>query len=193
MSWGLRTWLTNRESRRDWLRTSSLVELAKLILCTPATPHEAIGCMLDEVFGDDLPASTEVIAHLVNRDLEHAGPRLRERSATRRRDVNADTLAIVLSDGAPYQLNVVMMLSDRVVWGDRAVTRLALLDELLPRVKQQHHKEADYILPLAHAAFVVRAAFRGVDVSPARTAKVIYAGGDFLDVPLTEASQIPLR
>jgi hypothetical protein len=172
---------------------SSLADLEESILRTPATPLEAVQVVLDEVFGDDLPASIETITPLVKRDLEYAGPELRERSAKRRRDVDADAIAIVLTDGAPYELYPVIMSGDRVMWGDRAATRLALLDDLLPRVKEQHREEADYILPLAYAAFIVREAFRGVDPSPQRAVKVIYEGGDFLDIPLEEPQARPTR
>lgn len=122
-------------------------------------------------------------------DLEAERTRLRDRAPRQ-----------PLIDGAPYRLNLALVdgpVSDEKEWADAITWRssddfaTAVLDGLLPRFAEllpQVQREADYIVPLAYAAFLLHDVLRAAgaaDWPPVRGAIVIYNGGDSISVPMT--------
>lgn len=209
MAWGYDDWLTDRNARGTWMRTTALSRLAEQILRTPATAEEGLGCLLDEVLGDvgiELPRMPKAY---VDADTERAEAWLRAGLASARdAGVEFAAIAFVLTDGAPYAIEIALV--DKPVhtdeeWGDGIVWRheprlgFSLLDEVLPALgswPKETQRDADYILPLAYSAFVMRDLLRSGELPPpipTNAAIVSYCGGDHLLIPSRRsASESPV-
>jgi hypothetical protein len=194
--WGVNEFLTDRARRETWLRRIALTNLADGILATRATAREAVGCFLDELFGDRQPVATATITRRVKADVARIDKHVRARfTAAKKQRARFQALALVLSDTAPYQLRLALVDApmdndewvDSIVWNDRSSVGLTLLDDLLPRVPANKLRIVDYILPLTYAAIVLREVTRqrgAAHWKPAAEAAVTYSGGDWLAVPI---------
>jgi hypothetical protein len=180
------------------MRSVALNDLAGQIVRTPATVHEALECMLDEVLEER--AASALMPPAVERDVADASTWIRGAlSETNEKGVVWRSIALLLPDGEPYapQLILVNMefrddeeWADAIVWRSDDRLELSYLDgigALIATLEKSLREEADYIMPLAYAAFLFRAALQRLDaseLSSARKAFVSYTGGDTIAVPL---------
>ena len=118
---------------------------------------------------------------------------------SRRSGVAFQSIAVLIPDGPPYDLELTLVdaqaspdsdWAEQIVWRCPDRFRLRALAKQLRALRSlssQKRRDGDYILPLGYAAFVMRDALRGLGagVSPAAAAIVGYHGGDSLVVPLT--------
>lgn len=200
MSWGYHEWLLDRDARRQWMRSVALVDLAEQILRTPASGEEALGCLLDEISGGEALVPLPELRSLVDADLASAGRWTRAAfEGSRAGGVTFQSLAVLIPDGAPYDLELAFVngqvtpdtdWTDQIVWRFPEELKLralgALLDVLGTRAATMQ-REGDYILPLGYAAFLMRDVVRGLGAEDRRsltTMIVSYYGGDSLAVPL---------
>jgi hypothetical protein len=203
MAWGYDEWLMDREARQDWMRSVALVRLTEQILQTTALAGEGLVCVLDEVLGDVNPSIAQQVEQNVAEDISRANVWVRAALATARAQaVTFQSLALVLPDSAPYRLQLALVDSPVHVeaeWADSITWRCpdkfctAVLDGLLPLLggllPPQVQSKADYVLPLAYAAFLFRDVIRAAEAAewrPVCEAIVVYDGGDSVIVPMTQ-------
>jgi hypothetical protein len=198
MPWGYDEWLGDRRARRDWMRLVALARLIDQILRTPAVAREGLACILDEVVGD-----AALIGSQIEGDIEQDVLRLGEwvraaLGAARSEKVAFQSLVVVLPDSAPYRLRLALVdasvrsASDwlgSISWRSSDDFSPTALEALLPSLGElaaDVQRQADYAVPLAYAAFLLRDALRMAETSKwdaVREAMVIYDGGDSIDVP----------
>jgi hypothetical protein len=205
MPWGYDDWLMNRAVRQDWMRSIALVGLAEQVLRTPAVAGEALACILDELLGDATPWTVSEIDERVARDRGRAGEWVRAALADARAQAGSsfESMALLLPDVAPYRLRLAFVNApvhggrqwdDSVAWRSSDDLATPVLDELRPLLSglpEDVQAKADYVVPLAYAAFLLSDVLRAADAAewaPVREAIVIYEGGDSIDVPMKRRS-----
>lgn len=199
MPWGHDSWLTDRGARENWMRIAGLAALAKRLLRTPATAVECMGCVVDEVVGDLPVADLDGLRSAADADAVSAEQWTRAAlAASREASVAFQSVAILIPDGAPYELELVLVdapvdpdtdWTRQIVWrwpNKLDLRALELLVEAMASREPNVRREGDYILPLSYAAFVMRDVLCALGPHDLRTttcAIVTYHGGDSLAVP----------
>lgn len=196
---GFDLWLSDRSSRRRWMRCGALLALTKELLGMPVSRAEALGCLLDEVFDDAVPRlpgarkqqeDRRAMGAFIDASLAKAK---RKRAAFR-------SLAFVLSDGAPYPLDLALVNKpivededwiDAITWRDSPDLQLEWPSAIAPAIQTAApaaREDADYILPLAYTALVVRDVMqKRRRLHSVESVLVSYSGGDCLLVPSDDA------
>lgn len=199
MAGGFDLWLSDRGSRRHWMRCGALLALTKALLRMPVSRAEALGCLLDEVFDDAVPRlpgtrkqqeDRRAMGAFIDASLAKAK---QKRAAFR-------SLAFVLSDGAPYPLDVALVNKpivededwiDAITWRDSPDLQLEWPSAIAPAIQTAApaaREDADYILPLAYTALVVRDVMqKRRRLHSVESVLVSYSGGDCLLVPSDDA------
>lgn len=200
MPWGSDDWLLDAAGRKRWMRSIALMGLGEQILRTQATATEGLGCLLDEVLG--APKTLPKLRLAVAADLARAKRwMIRLLGAARVAVPDFQSIALVLTDGAPYQLSFAAVRGsvslhedwiDREAWRSSATLAMTVLDAGLPRFTTRdaaHAAELDYIVPISYSAFLIREVFcarKMANWQPATTAILSYSGGDALLVPMAK-------
>jgi len=196
MTWGKDEWLTDRVARRRWMRSVALVRLAEQILRTSATAGEALECILDEVTdGKGLGRAVD-LAKYVRADLVAARRWISSGfDAARAAGVIFASLAVLLPDEFPYALELTLTSvpatpdaewADHIVWRSPEPLHLRVSTLVLGAIGAATMRDAEYVVPISYAAFVLRDALRSLDAESVgvTTALISYHGGDGLAVPL---------
>jgi len=177
------------------MRCGALLQLTKELLRTPVSRAEALGIVLDDLFEDEAPRKLGVRKQ--QHDLRAMGAWIDASLAKAKRKRAAfRSLAFVLADGAPYPLDLALVNKpivedeewvDAITWRDCPDLQLAWLSALAPAIEDATpvaRGDADYILPLAYAALLVRDLMRKRRrLHSLESVLVSYAGGDCVLVP----------
>lgn len=171
--------------------------ISEKILRTEATAGEALACIVDVVTDGAGLGRTVDLTKYARSDVSEFERWLRSGlAAARVEGVAFASLVVLVPDGPPYALELILTsvpaTPDGADWADHIV--LSFHDSLLLRASAvvlgatatrspAVTHDADYIVPLAYAAFVLRDALGAVACPPGSMVMVSYHGGDALVVP----------